>query len=159
MLVGKVDGISYQPDPEDTRATPPTDLKVVVELKTRVRRIAHPPPLYEQIQLISYLVMLGCEQGDLVQCIPKVLDEGIDGAACPAEDEGWMNEFSIHRVKLHGPPYYHSHHWETTILPRLNIFRDALLAVRKDNELRHTFLLASAEERQGMLHALCPYFS
>lgn len=36
-------------------------------MKNRVRGISSPPPLYEQIQLVAYMVMLDCPYGDLVQ--------------------------------------------------------------------------------------------
>ena len=53
LLVGRVDGISHQLDLTDPDPSTWTEIKVVVEMKSRVRRISSPPPLYEQIQLVS----------------------------------------------------------------------------------------------------------
>jgi hypothetical protein len=68
-LVGKVDGVSYQMDlsSDDHNAWKP--LKVIVEIKNRVRRLHSPPPLYEQIQLVTYMLMTGATYGDLVQVL------------------------------------------------------------------------------------------
>lgn len=72
LLVGRVDGISHQ---LDLRNDDPTQwnraLRVVVEMKSRVRGISSPPPLYEQIQLVSYMIMLECDCGDLVQAVAR----------------------------------------------------------------------------------------
>jgi hypothetical protein len=69
MLVGRVDAVSYQMDMRDDDATRWGPIKVVVEMKSRVRRVASPAPMYEQIQLVSYMVMLDCSCGDLVQAM------------------------------------------------------------------------------------------
>lgn len=72
VLVGRVDGISYQLDmSSDDPAQWTKANKVVVEMKNRVRSISSPPPLYEQIQLVSYMIMLDCPYGDLVQAMAR----------------------------------------------------------------------------------------
>lgn len=173
VLVGRVDGVSYQLDMTSDDATQWAECKVIVEMKTRVQRIQKPPPLYEQIQLVSYMVMLGAVYGDLVQYIPSseavVVKEDVlvatNGTELQAEAvtiteaPSTIDELHIHRVLLHGPPYNHFQHWESTILPRLHVFKDAVLSVRKDDGMRHAFLLAGEEEKLAMVMHLCPYFT
>jgi hypothetical protein len=92
LLVGRVDGISHQLDLRNDDPTQwSTALRVVVEMKSRVRGISSPPPLYEQIQLVSYMIMLECDCGDLVQAVArapmKVTQEsaGVVATSGPAE--------------------------------------------------------------------------
>jgi hypothetical protein len=92
LLVGRVDGISHQLDLRNDDPTQwSTALRVVVEMKSRVRGISSPPPLYEQIQLVSYMIMLECDCGDRVQAVArapmKVTQEsaGVVATSGPAE--------------------------------------------------------------------------
>jgi len=71
VLIGRVDGISRQLDMTSEDASQWGENKVVVEMKSRVRGISSPPPLYEQIQLVAYMIMLECSCGDLVQAVAK----------------------------------------------------------------------------------------
>jgi len=71
VLIGRVDGISRQLDMSHEDALQWKENQVVVEMKSRVRGISSPPPLYEQIQLVAYMIMLGCSCGDLVQSVAK----------------------------------------------------------------------------------------
>ena len=68
-IVGKVDGISFQLDASSEDAREWHEIKVVVEVKNRIGRIPLEPPLYDQIQLVTYMLMLGCPFGDLVQAM------------------------------------------------------------------------------------------
>jgi hypothetical protein len=68
-------------------------------------------------------------------------------------------DFLICRVQLNGPPYYHKHHWDTVIIPRLHVFNDMIALLRKDDTLRYSYLLASEEEKLGIVASLCPYVS
>jgi hypothetical protein len=45
-------------------------------------------------------------------------------------------------VSLNDPIYEHRHHWETTLLPRLASFVDAVYSVRKDDGKRYRLLMA-----------------
>jgi hypothetical protein len=244
VLVGKVDGVSYQLDMSSEDAREWKEAKVVVEMKTRVGHVYNPPPIYEQIQLVCYMVMLGCTHGDLVQYVPTHNQNDNYGRKSNNNDHNENNNSSsgsnkgnsnssnsstdhacrsgnseyevkngtnddnnntnsnngsgndcdanisngndsnssrsviandtsttdtttsspisqlhIHRVHFHGPPYYHSYHWDCTILPRLHVFRDAVLLVRRDDDLRYALLLASEDEQLALIHQLCPYFS
>ena len=172
-IIGKVDGVSYQMDSSSSNANDWQLQKIIIEVKHRVQRIAHPPPLYEQIQLIAYLLMTGAQYGDLVQVMP---DEGEDDDNNNNTDKNNINQdsscqptnnpvhsyrsptFSISRIALQGAPYFHQYHWDTVLLPRLHIFKDAILSLRKDDDLRFSFLLGTEEERLLLIHHLCPYF-
>ena len=76
-IVGKVDGVSIQPLFEMKTFNQhkhygnqnEKQMRVVVEVKNRMSRIPVEPPLYDQIQLVAYMLMLGCTHGDLVQTI------------------------------------------------------------------------------------------
>jgi hypothetical protein len=184
-LIGKVDGISYQLDTsgEDASRWKPT--KVVVEVKSRVFRAKDPPPLYEQIQLVSYMVMLNCRHGDLVQSV-RTSSQTVSIppiATTTATDESIIEEiplqeilckpqlvtvsggvssesnFKVSRVTLNAPPYYHQFHWDTVIIPRLHVFSDAIIAVRKNDDIRASYLLAEDDVRLAFIHHLCPYFT
>jgi hypothetical protein len=71
-IVGKVDGLSTQLDLRSNDATQWREMQVVVEVKNRLGRIAAEPPLYDQIQLVTYMLMLGCQFGDLVQAVSSL---------------------------------------------------------------------------------------
>ena len=54
------------------------------EMKCRLRRSTSSPPLYDQVQLITYMIMLGCDKGDLVQCVLGMevgVAQGVSGSA------------------------------------------------------------------------------
>ena len=80
-IIGKVDGIS---DQVDTRSDDPATwfpIRVVIEIKNRVKRnflTNTTVKLYEQIQLVTYMLMLGTQYGDLVSVISEEHDASID---------------------------------------------------------------------------------
>lgn len=178
-LIGKVDGISYQLDTASDDASQWIPNKVVVEVKSRVFCVRDPPPLYEQIQLVSYMIMLNCKQGDLVQAVRSPANEitttvstsetlDVNGAASitietriqsstSSSSSSNPKDFLISRVTLNAAPYYHQFHWETVIVPRLHVFRDALMVLRKNDDLRSCYLLATDDAKIAMIHHLCPY--
>jgi hypothetical protein len=260
LLVGRVDGISHQLDLRNDDPTQwSTALRVVVEMKSRVRGISSPPPLYEQIQLVSYMIMLECDCGDLVQAVArapmKVTQESagtlittgpadvmVVAAGSGGDDERKGDEacgvpiissaatvethstaelcagvavnrttttcttasgagatefvststitatatlvssstrqqsryhakprkpdptalhseedFQVNRIMLDGPPFYHRKYWDTVVMPRLRMFRDAVYAMRCDDALRYAYLMSSPEAKLQMLQNLCPY--
>jgi hypothetical protein len=174
-LLGRVDGVSYQLDSSHDDATQWKQIKVIVEMKNRVSRLSDPPPLYEQIQLVAYMVMLGCSHGDLVQSMtekPEILTNSEVTVTDLADEDSEKNkelqavatssktverDYLISRVALNAPPYYHQYYWETVIIPRIHIFRDAVMAVRIDDDMRSCYLLSSSEDRKVILYGLCPY--
>ena len=92
MIVGFVDG---------TTQDEATGQKLVVEMKNRMRRVHEPPPLRDMIQLCLYLRMLGCAEGDLVQCV-RTNDP--------------VQQVSVSRVRLDGE---HDRGWRDQVRPRL----------------------------------------
>lgn len=76
---GSVDGIREELTPNDNNghgATAGDDdddswvmKRIVVELKHRMNRIYHSPPLYEQIQAVTYCFMYNVDNADIVQVI------------------------------------------------------------------------------------------
>lgn len=336
VLIGRVDGVSHQLDlrSEDPAQWSKT-LRVVVEMKSRVNRISSPPPLYEQIQLVSYMIILGCHCGDLVQAVAKdsqnpgsrsivetatttvvetsvdvhssatVKEEGtreccaevqqqqlqcseLTDTATPPSSSGTttascsggssssseeasisaaeflctassssstssstihcttttkkvsntsssscsssstithINTSTVHplavqssmqtsapsishscsgsslpsttttttpatittapatataapvrarrydptelyseeafhvsRIHLDGPPFYHRRYWDTVVMPRLRVFRDAVAVMRCDDALRYAYLMSTPEAKLQILQNLCPYF-
>ena len=173
LLIGKIDGMSEHINCESDDYNDWKAYKVVVEMKNRVNKLSNPPPLYDQIQLVSYMLMTGSTCGDLVQAIPNkvvqenaftsVGEEAVQGT-CSGTSSGSSsslstNNFLICRVELDGPPYYHKHHWDTVIIPRLHVFNDMIILFRKDDSLRYSFLLASENEKLAIIASLCPYVS
>ena len=334
VLIGRVDGVSHQLDlrSEDPAQWSKT-LRVVVEMKSRVNRISSPPPLYEQIQLVSYMIILGCHCGDLVQAVAKdsqnpgsrsivetstttVVETSVDAhsSATVKEEEGTREcsaevqqqesseltdtatppsssgtttascsgsrsseeasisateflctassssstsssstkqcttttrkvsntissscsssstithintstahpmtvqssmqtsapltshscsgsslpsttttttpatittapatataapvrarrydptelyseeAFHVSRIHLDGPPFYHRRYWDTVVMPRLRVFRDAVAVMRCDDALRYAYLMSTPEAKLQILQNLCPYF-
>lgn len=171
LLIGRVDGMSYQLDMTSEDPAAWTELKVVVEMKSRVHQIFSPPPLYDQIQLVSYLMILNCSHGDLVQSITdrkrKIGEMEGNTSSEPksakvtvknGNEIHYDDTYSISRVTLDGPPYYHRKHWDEVILPRLRSFHDAVLTMRRDDGLRYSYLLGTPEEKRSILYKLCPFY-
>ncbi len=163
FLIGKVDGVSHQLDMSAEDPALWAAAKIVVEMKSRLSRISSPPPIYEQIQLVCYMVILDCSHGDLVQAIAQQQEARLSSNKPPQLTirEGeihYDDDFSISRVSLHGPPYFHSKHWHEIIVPRLRVFREAVVALRADDGLRYAYLLGSEAEKLEILYQLCPYF-
>ena len=151
-LAGAVDGMADEEVPMPTISTissaPPPSLavgklrspasspagsdawslqEIVVEIKNRVAAISDPPPFYDQLQLVTYCLMLGCAAGDLVQCLRARSGSRIH----------------ITRVGLHDAPMRHGEAWHAYVLPRLFAFANAVHAWRRTPSLRYAYLLAS----------------
>ena len=75
-IVGKVDGVSQQLDMSSMDANEWSAIDVVIEVKNRVHKIPAYPPHYDQIQLVAYMLMLGCIAGDLVESVTRKGDSG-----------------------------------------------------------------------------------
>lgn len=101
--------------------------EIVVEVKNRVAAISDPPPFYDQLQLVTYCLMLGCAAGDLVQCLRARSGSRIH----------------ITRVGLHDAPMRHGEAWHAHVLPKLFAFANAVHAWRRTPSLRYAYLLAS----------------
>jgi hypothetical protein len=134
---------------------------IVVECKHRMKKATVPPPIYDQIQTSIYCHMYNVEDADLIQVVrrerksKKVRNVDAqenhsiknDGecksiAKNTTQDSGDHIDITVTRVSLNDPIYEHRHHWETTLLPRLASFVDAVYSVRKDDGKRYRLLMA-----------------
>eukprot|EP01031_Cornospumella_fuschlensis_P024400 gene24400-29496_t len=153
-IIGKIDGLSVQPLVQTT-ASGALDVKdtiVVVEVKNRVRGFSTPPPLYEMIQVVSYMIMLGAEYADLVQAML------VTPTADSSSESDQSSSIQIHRICLHDPLYNHHYTYTHTILPRLLCFKEAICKMRQEVGLRYAYLMGEREEREAIVKDLCPYF-
>ena len=77
-IVGKVDGVSDQVDTRNDDPSTWLPIKVVIEMKNRVKHQLSEKTtvkLYEQIQIVTYMMMLGLSCGDLVSAITERQEE------------------------------------------------------------------------------------
>jgi hypothetical protein len=130
-----------QPDDEGWRVR-----RVVVEVKHRVGSLKAPPPLYDEIQLVTYCLMLGVTDGDLVQCVRH------HGAAAG-------QTILVTRVSLHAPPMCHGANWHVHLLPRLYAFARLVLRARRCRALRYAYVLGGPAKRRRILADALPHLS
>ncbi|KNC87427.1 hypothetical protein SARC_00464 [Sphaeroforma arctica JP610] len=120
--------------------------RLVVEIKNRAGgRIFNPPHLHEQVQVLVYLKLTGCTQGDLVQYVDSDRGKG----------ESLMD---ISRVRLED--FENADVWESVIVPRLSEFCQIVHKVRQDDNLRTRLMMNSTldnfEARDDLAVDLCP---
>lgn len=135
----------------------------MVEAKCRVSAVRSAPPLYDLIQLVTYLLILQLKTGDLVEYnstrtgpLPPsattlsasstagIIDLDIeteDEALPPAAEVIDPLSLRITRVTLSCPVYRHAHHWHQSILPALRSFVTVLRRLRGDDTLRYQWLM------------------
>lgn len=140
-IVGKVDGIAQEADCRSATPEEWTCRPIVVEVKNRVGKPRLPPELYDQIQLVTYAYMTGCDAGDLVQC-ERV---GDDESSPP---------LVVTRIETQK----HERDWHTIIVPRLYRLVDAVDFLRRDTTRRREFLSAPPRERWLKVVELCDWF-
>lgn len=169
-VIGKVDGISHQLDCSSEDCSQWKSIKVIIELKNRVRGIINPPPFYEQIQVLTYLIMLDCEYGDHVQSISKIEEDKeksfkTDHHSIDTRNNNNNNNnhnvdgrFHVHRLSRYGPPYFHNDNWFNVVLPRLHLFYETIMKLRTDDGMRYQWLISSDSEKYIMLQSHCAYF-
>jgi len=124
-VVGYVDAVS--PDANDS---------IVIEVKNRMHQV-RAPELYDKLQVVTYLQMLGWSRGDLVQRIKDSPDAPV----------------RVDRILRSD----HSEDWARVVLPRLRAVAEAVLALRADEGRRRAWLGASAYERKTTAAALCEF--
>lgn len=181
-VIGKIDGISTQCNgnltPQMRKLSDSSPLAsiqhIVVECKNRVHRLTIPPPIYDQIQAVTYCIMSKCRMADIVQSISQndmwqpskmartsyISQIGLQlkcGVVKHANTYD-VHDFNVHRVHLDDLVYQHAQHWHTIILPRLGEFAAAIRRLRCDDSIRYAWLSASEFEKLDMLSGLCSYF-
>ena len=177
-IVGKVDGVSHQLDLSSPDPRQWVPVKVVVEVKNRIGAIAASPPLYDIIQLSTYMLMLGCECGDLVEAYaPEDISERGPGwtilethsvqggtvppaaSSCAPDQQTAALSVHITRVRLHDCVLDHGEHWYSSVFPALKSFARAIEEVRRDDMMRYRWLLSDDSEKLRMIAELCPHMS
>ena len=124
-VVGYVDAVS-----------PENDDSIVIEVKNRMHQV-RAPELYDKLQVVTYLQMLGWSRGDLVQRVKDAPDAPV----------------RVDRILRSD----HSEDWARVVLPRLRAVAEAVLSLRADEGRRRAWLAASAYERKTTAAALCVF--
>jgi len=122
-VVGYVDAVSPGND-------------IVIEVKNRMHQV-RAPELYDKLQVVCYLQMLGWSRGDLVQRIKESPDAPV----------------RVDRILLAD----HAQDWACVVVPRVTAVAEAVLALRADGARRKEWLAASAYERKATAAALCEF--
>jgi len=148
-LIGKVDGLVDVSSPGSSMTR-----TLVVEIKNRTNKIADPPALYDVVQLCTYCRILGCEEGDLAQC----LRARSAVAATPTPLSARHASESLHVARLDfRQGSMHRDGWDKHVLPNMYAFADAIYAARQDDNLRYRLLAADALERRSLVQNVCPH--
>ncbi|CAN0130367.1 unnamed protein product [Ectocarpus sp. 13 AM-2016] len=162
VVVGAVDGVAEEVTdaPEDAESW--ETRRVVVEVKNRMYKATNPPPLYDQIQLVTYMLMIGASVGDLVQFVKTSAGRGSGKRGVPRKETptaaaATVDDVLVSRVELDCRIYRHRKHWGQVVLPRLYEFARMVYRFRGDDLLRWRYLLANPEEQRDMLVECCPY--
>ncbi|CAN0035426.1 unnamed protein product, partial [Ectocarpus sp. 12 AP-2014] len=162
VVVGAVDGVAEEVTdaPEDAESW--ETRRVVVEVKNRMYKATNPPPLYDQIQLVTYMLMIGASVGDLVQFVKTSAGRGSGKRGVPRKEAptavtATADDVLVSRVELDCRTYRHRKHWGQVVLPRLYEFARMVYRFRGDDLLRWRYLLANSEEQRDMLVECCPY--
>ena len=103
-VVGYVDAVS-----------PENDDSIVIEVKNRMHQV-RAPELYDKLQVVTYLQMLGWSRGDLVQRVKDAPDAPV----------------RVDRILRSD----HSEDWARVVLPRLRAVAEAVLSLRADDSRR-----------------------
>ncbi|CAM9242908.1 unnamed protein product [Choristocarpus tenellus] len=172
FLVGFVDGVMEEVT--DMMGEEWKTQKVVVEVKNRMHRAQDPPPLYDQIQLVVYMLMIGASVGDLVQFVKRrrgraktrgqcqsrgqdIGGDSVRGSSSDGCSSSLSDEITVSRVKLDCPLYKHHQNWQNQIVPRLYQFARMVYRFRADDLLRWRYLLASPLEQRRVILEHCPF--
>jgi hypothetical protein len=134
---------AFSPSPRPTIEDPDhwELTRVIVEIKTRVHSPRRPPPLFDQIQLVIYLLMTGCSLGHLVQAYP---DEKEDAP-----------QIAVHVVDLEDDSYRHKENFKTHIIPYLYGWIAVVRKFRNNDGERLLWMSATDEEKWARVQELC----
>jgi|UniRef100_A0A8J9SH23 hypothetical protein len=182
-IVGSVDGLREELFSPDTSCSVSTEFgadlalrTVIVECKHRMRKALVVPPLYEQIQTITYCLMYEVSEADIVQVLRhdpsasgkgscasvennKALDawvvstqnQGKSAAAASTTKLSAVSKptLTTYRVSLNDPVMQHQSQWRDTVLPRLRSFVEAVYAIRASDDKRYRLLVALSLSTEG----------
>lgn len=136
-IVGIVDAFAEEVDCRDADPERWSCRDVVVEVKNRVSRTKVPPDLHDEIQLLIYMLMTECPEGDLVQTVRSHPDDPV----------------VVTRVTRER----HAKDWANIILPRLYALVATVDALRRDEPRRRAWLKASPRDRWNLAAQLCDW--
>lgn len=122
-LGGRVDGFT------DSSAHILNNKMKVVEIKNRRSKwfMKYDPPIYDQIQLQTYLILTKLEHGLLI--------------------EQYQSDNSVIKIT----PYYRASYWDTDIIPKLQEFVNKFVRFIENQSLQVNFFLASSEHKKKSL--------
>lgn len=146
-IIGRVDGISTQLDTSSDDYKEWKPMQVIIECKNRVKCIPKCPPLYDQIQLVTYMIMYNVSYGDLVQSISDA-NHHMSNTSITSKD---TNEMEIYRVNRYDQLYQHDKHWHEVILSRIYQFHEFISLLRHEDHLRYQYLTLPSEEEKMRL--------
>lgn len=84
--------------------------QVVVEVKNRMRA-TRAPELHDKLQLVTYMLLTGCAQGDLVQCVRDAPDARVRvDRVLLAHHRADYDRVVVPRLLAYRPDTHHTHH-------------------------------------------------
>mmetsp|Transcript_21860 Transcript_21860/g.33643 ORF Transcript_21860/g.33643 Transcript_21860/m.33643 type:complete len:452 (-) Transcript_21860:9-1364(-) len=135
-IIGKVDGIAHEIDYSDPDPECWSTKRVVIEIKNRVYRL-NQPQLHDELQIVAYMHMTQCKQGDLVQRHAR------KGAV----------DTSTTRIEL----ARHNQDWNNIVVPRLYQVANIIDALRRNDSRRREWLAANPNNRWLIAAELAPF--
>ncbi len=160
IIRGKIDGLVTTEDGK----------RIVVEVKNRVNRIQKTPPFYDQIQLVTYCLMLQTKFGHLIESITSteesslvssdsavnsVIDLTVDAESCK-DRLTKLEAFSIFELDLNIQSF-HTKEFNETIIPRLQTFAESMQAMLSNDEVRYQWLRADYSQKIEIILYYLPY--
>jgi len=140
MITGRIDGRCKDDQGQD----------IILEIKNRTAKskVQAEPPLYDVVQLVTYMYVYGVARGDMVQCYV-----------------GKEKKISITNYCLDSNEQLLCRFFENCILPRLYMFAQVIYRLRGDTIQRLRFLQAYhsrkdssiAVEMSAEILSLCPF--
>ena len=135
---GKIDAIDSQ-------------RSLLIEIKNRVNRLFYRVPFYEQVQVQTYLHLLGLDRGVLVECLKTKPAPGPDRAA-PGPDRAAPGADHAGECAVNVIPIARDRElWAHDIVPKLDGFVDFLARLMHDPGLQDRYL--QSKRRSAMVTA------
>lgn len=161
-LTGFIDGLVDVPRGGGARGLGAEGLEtLVVEVKHRMNRIQEVPNIYDVVQLCCYCRVLGCERGDLVQCLRKASPShpGAPGSFL-THGKGKASAGTLHVERLDfSEGSQHRTGWDKHVLPGMYKVAAAVYAARADRDLRLQLLMLPPEGRAQLVGSLVPHLA
>lgn len=134
FIGGKIDAISE-------------DGTTLIEIKNRVNHLFHSVPFYENVQVQTYLQLLGLQKGMLVECLKSSRQHRMTPTMVHSGGEG-RNDVYINVIEIARDDYL----WNHEIVPKLAGFVDFLLRLIGDETLQDQYLTSRRRTAFVMAH-------